>query len=265
NVGKRLNSSALASVLTSGTWSCRILGQSKDVSLSVRCAWAMSASNPDLSPELARRSIEIHLDAKMERPWTRQNFKHNPLDGWVRENQAQLIWSFLVLVQNWLAEGQPQWAGKGIGSYFDWCAKIGGVLEAAGIAGFLKNLDASYDRMDRESAEWRALVAAWWERHGGTEVSAGELWELADRMNLVSTTLGSGNEKSQKIRLAKALLSKEGSVYGGYRVARNRDRHREVNLFFLDKHRQPVAAIVDSPAADGATGGQQEAVSSVVF
>jgi hypothetical protein len=55
NIRPGLDSSQLASALTAETWSDRILGQTRMIDLPNRATWIVTANNPHLSLEIARR------------------------------------------------------------------------------------------------------------------------------------------------------------------------------------------------------------------
>ena len=57
---------------------------------------------------------------------------------------------------------------------------------------------------DAEGSAWAAFVAGWWFRYGTAEVKAGDLYEIAVTAE-PPLSLGSGNDKSQRTRLGKAL------------------------------------------------------------
>ena len=71
-------------------------------------------------------------------PFTRTGFKHPKLLQWIRANRGQLVWSLLILVQHWIAEGQPR-GTEVMGSFEEWIGVVGGILGAAGIDGLLAN------------------------------------------------------------------------------------------------------------------------------
>jgi len=81
---------------------------------------------------------------------------------------------------------------------------MGGVLEVAGIEGFLDNLDEMLEGADGESAVWRSFVGSWWDRFGTAEVGTGNLFDLTLSSEL-PLPLGTGNERAQRTRLGKAL------------------------------------------------------------
>ena len=102
-----LESSQLAAALTAETWADRILGQSRMIELPNRATWLVTANNPHLSLEIARRCVRTRIDPKQDRPWKRGGFKHTPLRDWVRKNRTALVRAVLVLVQSWIAAGRP--------------------------------------------------------------------------------------------------------------------------------------------------------------
>ncbi len=78
------------------------------------------------------------------------------------------------------------------------------MLEVAGIEGFLGNIDEMLEASDGEGAVWRSFVSAWWDRFGTAEVGTNDLYETALSCE-PPLPLGSGNDRSQRIRLGKAL------------------------------------------------------------
>ena len=51
---------------------------------------AATGNNPEFSNEMARRLLRIRLDAHLERPRQRAEFRHPDLNTWVRANRARL-------------------------------------------------------------------------------------------------------------------------------------------------------------------------------
>lgn len=123
----------------------------------------------------------------------------------------------LTLIQNWLARGRPPGQSR-LGS-FESCAEVmGGILDAAGIDGFLGNLGSLYDRADTEGPMWRTLVVVWWATHRDELVRVADLAKLCAAGDLMESVLGEGSEKSQHIRLGRALLRVRERVFGEHRV-----------------------------------------------
>jgi putative DNA primase/helicase len=234
NIKRPLDSAQLAGALTALVWEDRLLGLNETTRLPMRCAWVTTGNNPVLSTEMARRSIRIRLDPKIDRPWLREGFLHADLRAWVDANRARLIWAALVLVQNWLAQGRPSPSAKPLGSYEQWTTVVGDILEAAGISGFLANLDEFYEIADQEGSIWRAFVAVWWSKFGEQEVGAGELFPLASSID--GFDLGKGSERAQKITFGIQLGKQRDRVIAGNRVtlARTAQRAKQWRLLPVD-------------------------------
>ena len=180
NLRRPLDSGQIAAALTAWSWEDRKLGTNETIRVPVRCLWCVTANNPVLSTEIARRTIRIRLDPKMDRPWLRTEFKHPDLLAWVAENRGRLVWSALVLIQHWLARGRPlPEKMTSLGSYEQWSKVIGGILAAAGIPGFLSNLEEFYELADHEGAVLRAFVGLGWEKYQSQEVGTVELLPIA--------------------------------------------------------------------------------------
>ena len=203
NINNEINSAALAAALTAPYWEDRILGVSEIVRIPIRCVWVATGNNPQFSREIARRIVRIRLDAKRDRPWLRSSFRHPDLMGWVKANRPRLVAACLLLGTAWIAAGKPVGA-KSIGSFEAWSRIMGGILDVAGVAGFLGNLDELMAASDAEGAMWRGLVAAWWDRFGTAEVGVTDVYEIAIACE-PPLSLGSGNDRSQRTRLGKAL------------------------------------------------------------
>ncbi len=229
NLRRTLDSPVVASVLTASYWDDRLLGTNDLLHLPVRCSWLMTANNPTLSREIARRVVRTRLDARVDRPWEREGFRHTNLLAWVRERRGEIVAAVLTLVQAWVAAGKPE-GTVSLGSYERWAAVVGGILDTASIAGFLGNLDAVYEATDGEGEAWRRLIGAWWETHRDTAVSAGDLFALAAALE--GFDFGKGDERAQKISFGKQLAKQRDRVIGEYRVTLT-GTHKRINQWQL--------------------------------
>ncbi|MBI3463303.1 MAG: hypothetical protein HY000_09625 [Planctomycetes bacterium] len=211
NLRRRLDSAALSSAITAWpTWEDRILGLSEMASVPVRCVWIGTGNNPALSSEMARRTVRIRLDAKVDQPWLREGFTHPDLRGWTAGHRGQLVWAALTLIRAWIAAGRPL-GDKTIGMFEAWAKTMGGILEVAGVPGFLGNLQEFYEHADAEGAALRSFVAEWWERHHSAPVGVNELWPIATES--VGLDLGKGTERSQRTRLGALLPDHRDRVF----------------------------------------------------
>ncbi len=229
NLRARLTSSALASAITGGAWEDRLLGLSTTIRLPVRCVWVATANTPAMSEEMSRRSVLIALDAGVDRPWLRTGFRHADLRGWVEEHRAELIWAFITMIQAWLAAGRPCATAPRMGMFEGWCDTIGGILEVAGIDGFLGDVDNALVHADRPRVAWDSFVTTWWKRHGSKEVPVAMLLNLASEL----LDLGDGSERSRSTTLGILLAQHQDRLSGRHRVVRSTHDRRGAALWQL--------------------------------
>ena len=228
NVRRRLESSALSSAITSATWKDRILGHSQMASIPVRCAWLATGNNPALSNEIARRTIRIRLDSKTAQPWLRTEFRHPNLRAWVSEQRSEIVHAALVLVRAWIAKGRPSFERVVFGMFESWSKVMGGILEVAGVEGFLSNLTEFYEESDAESAAWQLFIDKWWDTHRDSEVGVTELYKIIvpEKGDPLDISLGRGNEHSQKVRLGVALRQMHDRLFGDKRIVKGGEKAR---------------------------------------
>ena len=225
NERRVLSSQALAAALTAMTWRNRILGRSEIIVLPNFAMWMLTGNNPRLSAELTRRSIRIRIDPKRDRAWQRTGFKHDPITLWAHEHRAELVHAALVLIQAWIAAGKPRCTER-LGSFEDWAAVMGGILEVIEVPGFLGNLEQMYADADSEGEMWREFTQAWWSEFGPEPKRVSELNELCENEGLMLTVRGDGADRSQQVRLGKALLGARDRMFGDLRLVAEKTRHR---------------------------------------
>jgi hypothetical protein len=220
NVSKVV-SNQLAAAITSPAWTDRILGGPIMAHIPVKCIWLATGNNPILSSEIARRTIRIRMDAMTDKPWQRDTskFRHSDIMGWVKSNRGELIWAALTLGNAWIAAGRPEPKGiKLLGGFEEYRKVIGGILEVAGVTGFLGNADEFYEASDSEGGELRIFVSKWWESFQGKSVGVSEIYKLIMEADL-PIDLGNGKSViSQKTCLGKILSSLRDRQIGEYKV-----------------------------------------------
>lgn len=229
-----LSSASLAAVLTTTSWTDRILGRTEMLRAPNKAMWMLTGNNPRLSKDLARRSVRIRIDPKMDRAWKRTSFKHNPILAWAKHNRSNLVHAALVLVQAWIAAGRPL-GSEMIGSFEHWAAVMGGVLEVAGVQGFLGNLEELYEHADAEGEAWREFTLVWWERLGPEPVNVFELVQLCESQDLMLQVRGDGSNRSQQSRLGRALTGARDRVFGDFRVTVVKTDRKKRTVYALER------------------------------
>ncbi len=206
NLRQSLDSGSLAAALTSPRWRGRVLGSSTVVDLEFAPLWMATGNNPKLSGEISRRSVQIRIDPRVDRPWLRDHFRHPNLLEWARDNRGDLVWAALVLWRNWVALGRQDWRGRPLGSYERWSRVLGGVLESANVPGFLGNLDDLYEAADDTGQAERALVGAWFEEHGSSPVTASSLLPLLDGVDYeIPLVLNGRDDRARAMELGRRI------------------------------------------------------------
>lgn len=239
NVHDGLRSAQIAAAITTERWRDRLLGQTKIVTFRNRALWLVSANNPNLSLEIARRCVRIRLDPGVERPWTRTGFKHDPILEWVRDNRPALVRAVLTIIRSWIAAGAPQ-GKRTLGSFETWSRMIGGMIAHLGLPGFLGDTEEFYDAADSESGEWAALVTLWRQQYGESPVGVRELLELAEANDLVAFARVGQSDQGRRTRFGKALNSLRGRTFGDVEVVIAQDGHAKKRQYRLRAARQEL-------------------------
>lgn len=234
NVNRRLDSGELAAAITSTTWEDRMLGATRMIQLPVECCWMATGNAVKTSREIARRIIKIKLDAKRDDPWMRKEFKHPDIREWAARNRGMLVWACLVLGRAWISEGVPL-GKKTLGMFESWAKVMSGIFDVAGISGFLENLMELYAEADEETGMWREFIAAWGEKFSDMAVTVTQLFDMAVDNDLLLPVLGDKGERSQKIRLGKALGKLNGRYFGDLKVVETAgDAHKKTKCYKIE-------------------------------
>lgn len=257
NISGKLDSASLASALTQTRFNRRLLGTNATVSGKVDWVWAGTANNPGISDELTRRSVLIRLDAGMEQPDRRSGFKHSDIAAWAKAHRDALVTAAVTLVRNWQENAAGRrWRERAKGSFEQWAEIMGGILDAAGVPGFLANDDELRAQAAPETADLRAFVAAWAARFGQSPVTVKMLMPLAstiesveqdangkpamvqDGDDLLGALLGNGNARSRETRLGLLLNDHKDRVFGEWRIMEGkRDSHNKNRTWIVQPAR----------------------------
>jgi hypothetical protein len=210
----KLESSALASVLTAEEWAGSRLGHT-DIRVDLnRLTWYATGNRISLAEDLARRSMPILIDSGMEKPQAR-TFDKN-IKTWTMEHRGELVHAVLVLIRNWFCKGQPL-STRTKGSYERYMAVVGGILDAAGLSeGFGSDIEVTDDETTTTvkdvDAPMRRLVVAWEQGLGYKLVSTAQLMEY------VPTGILTTAKDRQLQHLGKLLRDAAGKTIAGHRI-----------------------------------------------
>lgn len=217
----KIDSPSLEAVLTSNVFKGRLLGSNTRLTLRNRAIWMLTSNNATMTADLARRCVRVRLDHRLESPYERQTWAHADLHRWTADHRGRLASALLSLIAGWLEAGSPAPAVS-LASYGAYSRVVGGILAHAGVTGFLGDRAALKASADPEGEEWRAYVEAWAERHRDEIVSASQLRALANDAGMLLEVLGDYGDKSQLIRLGRALERVRERVYAGWRITKKK-------------------------------------------
>ncbi len=130
NLKGYLNSPSLEAYTTSGTYSGRILGVSKEFSGEACATVLLTGNRLTISPDMRRRSLTVELFTTALRAEDREFAR--PLDEpELLALRPRLLAAAWALVRSWNDAGRPP-ATRTNSSFPRWCATIGGMVEHAG-------------------------------------------------------------------------------------------------------------------------------------
>jgi hypothetical protein len=227
NLTGTVSHDALAAAATEPFWSDRLFSRNNaEITVPVRCTWILTGNNLQGNEDIARRAVLIRLDPNAPDAAQRTGFKHPHLLSWAAAHRGELATAAVTLINTWLAKGRPIWQGRPMGSFEAWAEVLGGILQAADIAGFLATSDAVSAGFTAPRTVMIAdFIRAWAEEHGGDEVSADTLFRLAGEPddpldarsgtyhNLLGEMLGAGNERSRRTKLGNILQEQRDKVF----------------------------------------------------
>jgi hypothetical protein len=185
NVMRRLDNGDLAKALTETTHADRAFRTHQRILVPVRCSWIATGNNLRLGGDLPRRCYWVRLDAKTSRPEDRSDFKISDLKSWIRTRRPELVAALLTLARAWFVAGKPRSQRRPLGSFESWSLTIGGVLDHAGISGFLGNASELREEADSEAGQWERFLQI---LH---EVFCGQAFALSDLKTKMDARVGS--------------------------------------------------------------------------
>lgn len=240
NVHHTLESSTLESALTTPTYGDRLLSTNTNIEVEQRAIWFATGNNIRVGNDMARRCIKCRLDAKSERPHKRdpKSFKiQGKIENWTMEHRVEIVVSALILMRYWYVQGSPEPNCTPLANFEEWRLIIGGILQAAGIPDFLKNLDEEdgSSSIDEATAAWKAFIRTIHDVFSSEPFTfsmlAKRMLDKDEQGELLSETLptaltksfdsyqrSQGVDKDFAAHLGNVFRTKKGQVFDGLRL-----------------------------------------------
>jgi len=237
NVEGVFGSETLAMVLTTGTFTDRVLKESKNVEVPFRTVLAVTGNNIQLQGDLGRRIIPIDIDAKMEHPEDRTDYRHPHLKAYVAAERPRLVAAALTLLRAYVVAGMPAHGLPVKGSFEAWDRLVRGAILWAGGADPVRGVERLREAGDIDLERLRALISAWRcipER----EATAVELLERAKMSSDLRAAIDAYAAKGQPMDTTRLSL-KLGQLCcrpcDGFRIQRGGTAHGGARKWVLDE------------------------------
>lgn len=232
----------LAQALTAATWQDRILGVSTMANFPNVITWMSLGNQVQVRGDLTRRVYRIALRPKYANPQDRRSetFRHPGQSGldllsWTRENRREVMTAILTLVRAWFAQGQPRpKRGVSFGSFEAWEKITGGIIETAGLTGFLDNLKVWRSESDFDTQYWQGHLGWLRETFGDQTFRTAQVREkaMADPPGyLAPPKLDDPGDKGYGKALGEAYSRLRGRRYGPLWVERQGTAHGHVSVW----------------------------------
>lgn len=268
-----LQGNALAKAVTAVTYSDRVLGVSTMAEFPNRVTWMSLGNQVQIRGDMARRVYRIALAPTCPNPQDRDNdsFVHPDLREWTSENRPELIKACLTLIRAWFAEGCPKARSEiGFGSFEGWQRMVGGILQVAGVDGFLANLSQWRSESDSISQWWAAHMAWLYEQFGDLEFTCSEV-RLKAMTNLTDyeapLNLDDVTDKGYAKKLGEAYSRVVQRGFDGFWIEKaGNGGHRHVTKWRVRRFGTVVDAGSDArgPRGPGGTSGEPNDGSSAL-
>jgi hypothetical protein len=172
NVKGMISSPSLEALLTSETWSDRLLGGNVDATIPNDRLWILTGNNASLGGDIARRVLKVRLDTGPN-PENRTGFDiANPVK-WMGDHRGEYLSALMTVIRSWLYAGAQMPMATGSDSYALWRQMLSGILQHAGLG---TEFDSKAIRpiMSEEDDEWESFLHAVKDHFGGT------MWNTKD-------------------------------------------------------------------------------------
>lgn len=217
--GDIVPSDALKTALSEEHIAGRILGVSKDVSVSTRSLLLFTGNNIEPVRDMSRRVLSIHLDPCMEMPVARE-FKRPDLAAQVRQDRARYVSAALTIIRAWICAGSPSGNVKPVATYTQWSDWCRQPLIWLGLPDPATRLFEQVCK-DPDAELLGRFMAAWRSAFGSGPVLVRELVknsdaELRECIEEIATVKG----EVDKGRLGWWLKKHKGRIVQGLRIER---------------------------------------------
>lgn len=154
--GTEVNSPTIEALSTAPEIVLRILGRSENFRRPNDLIWAITMNNAKASRDLVTRGLAIRLAFDGD-PAERSFTGPEPL-AYARTHRFKILAELAGMVVRWVQNGKPR--SRHSHRLWQWAQLIGGILETAGLPGFLSNATAAAIAFNKDLERLSALAEA---------------------------------------------------------------------------------------------------------
>ncbi|MGW3651864.1 bifunctional DNA primase/polymerase [Streptomyces sp. NPDC000878] len=228
--GHIIKSPILSSLVTSATWSDRLLGSTSSVTMPNDRLWVLTGNNLRTGGDNGRRTLWVRLDPDCPNPDQRDNFTVGDLRAWLADNASTVVAALVTMVRGWLADGAKT-INTRMGDYSSWASVIAGILGYLQVPGWLADRGEASTALDDEAQEWAAFLTDWHQKIGTDPVTTKALLGLKDTV----PQLHNGDLPSGK-QLGHWLKARQGRYFEDLKVVLVYDSHLKQNTWRVEQH-----------------------------
>lgn len=134
NINGAFGDETLDRLITSSSWSDRVLGASEAPPIAIVTTWWATGNNIEPQGDTVRRILMVRLEVDDERPQERSNFKIKNLETYTIEHRAELLSAALTILRAYHVAGRPAQALPEWGSFETWSRLVRGALVWCGLS-----------------------------------------------------------------------------------------------------------------------------------
>lgn len=165
NIEDKVSLPSLASLVTCGLYSDRILATNMMFTSPHRNVWILNGNNVQIGGDLGRRSYMSRMDANLKQPWLRNGFTHDQIP-WITENRGRILSTIYTIVRSWVRAGSIPASEEipPMGSFEQWRSIIGGIMQHIGSMEFNSNSEEMMETTDADTPQWDLFVSTLFDR-----------------------------------------------------------------------------------------------------
>lgn len=133
NANGAIGDEGIDRLITSSTWSDRLLGASEAPPMPNVTTWLATGNNIEPIGDTVRRVLLVRTEVDVERPDQRTGFKIADLAGYALEHRSALLSAALTILRAFHVAGRPDMQLASWGSFTTWSALVRGALVWTGL------------------------------------------------------------------------------------------------------------------------------------